>query len=71
MHSAWGTRELAEKVALRQALKDELEFARHTTRQEHSKRREQLEDRQGRGTVHGAFGGWQVGSIRERGRMRR
>lgn len=56
---------------MRQALKDELEFARHTTRQERSTRKEQLEGRQGRVTVQGTFGGWQVGSIRERGRVRR
>lgn len=56
---------------MRQALKDELEFARQTTRQEHCKRREQLEERQGRVTVPGIFGGWQVGSTRERGKVRR
>lgn len=56
---------------MRQALKDELEFASQTTRQENCKRKEQLEERQGRVTVHGTFGGWQVSSIRERGKVRR
>ena len=38
------------------ALKDELEFAGQT-RPEHSRKREQLEERQGRVTVCGTIGG--------------
>lgn len=39
-------------------MKDELEFAQW--KQEHSRRREQPEEKQGRETTHGPFGDWQV-----------
>lgn len=47
-----------EDCLLRQAVKDELEFAKW--KKEHSRKREQPEEKQGRVTMHGTFGDWQV-----------
>ena len=52
---------------MKQALKDELEFASQT-RPGYSKERDELEDRQGRKTVHGVLG-W-LATVRETGSIR-